>query len=108
MSIRSLFKTKDLLFQSNITVSHTLREGNKNADFMTKLRASSDVGLNFHETSPTGLITLLTSDATGTFFPRLVSFLFFIFYLCNPKRIIPFNLKSEIFFFFNSGFDVTI
>jgi hypothetical protein len=40
---------KDLLLQSNITVSHTLREGNQSADFMAKLEASSDVGLLLRE-----------------------------------------------------------
>jgi hypothetical protein len=31
---------KDLLFQSNVTLSHSLREGNQCADFLAKLEAS--------------------------------------------------------------------
>jgi len=68
---------KDFLLQSNITVSHTLREGNQSADFMAKLGASSDVGLLLHEAPPTGLITLLRSDVVGIFFLRACFFGFF-------------------------------
>jgi len=40
---------KYLLHQINVTVSHTLKEGNQCADFMAKLGASSDVDLLLHE-----------------------------------------------------------
>lgn len=61
---------KNLLLQSNITVSHTLRDGNQSADFMMKLGASSDVGLLLREAPSTGLNTLLRSDTTDTFYLR--------------------------------------
>ena len=61
---------KNLLRHTNVTVSHTLREGNQCADFMAKLGASSDIDLLFHESPPVGLDNLLRSDAADTLFLR--------------------------------------
>ena len=61
---------KYLLHQINVTVSHTLREGNQCADFMTKLGASSNIDLLLHKSPPDGLINLLKSDDDGTLFLR--------------------------------------
>jgi len=61
---------KQLLLQSNITVSHTLREGNQCINFLAKLGASSDDGFVLHDSPPTGLFELLRSDVAGTFHLR--------------------------------------
>jgi len=61
---------KHLLHQINVTVSHTLREGNQCADFMTKFGASSDIDLLLHESLPDGLINLFKSDVDDTLFLR--------------------------------------
>jgi ribonuclease HI len=50
---------KELLHQSNVTVCHTLREGNQCADFLAKLGASSDVDLLIHDSPPDGLLNLI-------------------------------------------------
>jgi ribonuclease HI len=76
---------KHLLNQINVTVSHTLREGNQCADFMTKLGVSSDVDLLLHESPPVDLINLLRSDYVGTLF--LFLFLFFLF--------LPFSIVTK-------------
>jgi ribonuclease HI len=39
---------KELLSQTNVSLFHTLREGNQCADFFAKLGASSDVGFLTH------------------------------------------------------------
>jgi len=61
---------KQMLQQTNIMVSHTFREGNHCADYTAKLEASSDVKLLHHNVPPTGLVNLLSSDATDTLFLR--------------------------------------
>ena len=61
---------KELLQQRNVTVCHTLREGNQCVDLLAKLRASSDVDLLIHASPPDGLLNLIRSDANGTFFLR--------------------------------------
>ena len=61
---------KQMLHQTNATVSHTLREGNHCADYMTKLGASSDVELLRHDVLLAGLVNFLTSDAADTLFLR--------------------------------------
>jgi len=43
---------KDLLSQSNISIIHTLREGNQCADYFAKLGVSSDSKLTIHLTAP--------------------------------------------------------
>jgi len=61
---------KQMLQQINVTVSHTLREGNQYADDMTKLEASSDVEFLLHDFLPVGLDDLLRSNAVDTLFIR--------------------------------------
>ncbi|GAU28886.1 hypothetical protein TSUD_293380 [Trifolium subterraneum] len=61
---------KELMSQSNITLCHTLREGNNCANFLAKLGASSDSDLTIHASPPEGFVDILRSDATGTFFLR--------------------------------------
>jgi hypothetical protein len=60
---------KELLHQSNV-ICHTLREGNQCTDFFAKLGASSDVDLLIHASPATEMLSLLRSDANGTFFLR--------------------------------------
>jgi ribonuclease HI len=60
---------KNLLHYTNVTVSHTLREGNQCADFIAKLGASY-IDLLLHESPPAGLDNFLRSDAAGTLFLR--------------------------------------
>jgi len=52
---------KHFLHQINVTVSHTLREGNQCADFMAKLGASSDVDILLHVLPP--MVLLIFSKA---------------------------------------------
>ncbi|GAU32838.1 hypothetical protein TSUD_209060 [Trifolium subterraneum] len=61
---------KELLFQSNISLYHTLREENQCVDFFAKLEASSDADFSTHVSSPEGVRDLLRNDAMGTFFLR--------------------------------------
>jgi ribonuclease HI len=61
---------KELLSQTNISLHHTLREGNQCADFVAKLGASSDVYFLTHASPPEGLCDLLRNDAMRTFFLR--------------------------------------
>ena len=61
---------KQLLHHTNVTVSHTLREGNQCEDFMAKLEASSDIDPLLHESPPIGLVNLLISAAASTLFLR--------------------------------------
>jgi len=60
---------KDLMEQNNVTVYHTLREGNQCADFMAKFGASSPTELFYHS-FPLDLLNILRTDATGTFFSK--------------------------------------
>jgi len=61
---------KQMLQQTNVMVSHTLREGNHCADYMAKLGVSSDVELLRHDVPPAGLVNLLSSDAADTLLLR--------------------------------------
>jgi hypothetical protein len=61
---------KELLSHNNVTLCHTLREGNQCVDFLAKLDASSDVDLVIHDSPPTGMLDLLRSDSVGTVFIR--------------------------------------
>jgi len=54
----------------NISLHHTLREGNQCADFLAKLGANSDALFEVHHAPPTDLLPLLRADAIGTFFVR--------------------------------------
>ena len=68
---------KDLLASRNFTIFHTFREGNHCADFLAKLRASSNVGFLEHQSPPHDLISLLRDDAMGTAFLRTYFPMFF-------------------------------
>jgi len=59
---------KEPLHQSNVTICHTLREGNQCADFFAKRGASLDVNLVIHTPPPSELLSHLRSDANGTLF----------------------------------------
>jgi hypothetical protein len=61
---------KELLSQTNVSLHHTLREGNQCADFFAKLGASSDADFLTHASPPEGVRDLLRNDAMGTFFLR--------------------------------------
>jgi ribonuclease HI len=61
---------KELLSQANVSLHHTLREGNQCADFFAKLGATSDVDFLTHASPPEGVRDLLRNDAMGTFFLR--------------------------------------
>lgn len=61
---------KDLLGNRNLTLHHTLREGNQCADFMVKMRVSSTNAFIMHSSPPADLLPLLKIDALGTFFSR--------------------------------------
>jgi len=61
---------KDLLASQNISLHHTLREGNHCADFLAKYGASTDEEFVIHQTPPADLLPLLQADALGTSFVR--------------------------------------
>lgn len=61
---------KDLLIDRNISLHHTLREGNQCADYFAKLGANSDAHLVVHQSPPADLLPLLRADAICTFFVR--------------------------------------
>ncbi|CAJ2646060.1 unnamed protein product [Trifolium pratense] len=61
---------KDLISQSNVSLCHTLREGNQCADFFAKLGASSDADFTNHDCPPEGVQDLLKNDALGILFQR--------------------------------------
>ncbi|GAU11996.1 hypothetical protein TSUD_196200 [Trifolium subterraneum] len=61
---------KELMSQSNITLCHTLREGNNCADFLAKFGASSDSDLTIHASPLKDFLDILRSDARVTFFLR--------------------------------------
>ncbi|KAK2376467.1 hypothetical protein QL285_077249 [Trifolium repens] len=62
---------KDLVANYNLSLLHTLREGNQCADILAKKGATSDAALVIHSTPPVDLLAQLRTDALGTFFPRL-------------------------------------
>jgi len=55
---------KDLIEQNNITICHTLWEGNQCADFMAKFGALSNVDLLIHPSPLDDMTSLLKVDAT--------------------------------------------
>jgi len=61
---------KVFLSQANYSLHHTLHEGNQCADFLAKLRASSDDIFLSHQFPPDDLCPLLRIDASGTLFLR--------------------------------------
>jgi len=61
---------KDMINLNNVTIVHTLWEGNQCTDFLAKMGASSDPDLSIHLTVPVEMNDLLKNDAWGTFFPR--------------------------------------
>lgn len=61
---------KELLSQTNVSLYHTLREGNQCVDFYAKLGASSDADFLTHVSPPEAVRDLLKNDAMGTFFLR--------------------------------------
>jgi hypothetical protein len=61
---------KELLSQTNVSLYHTLREGNQCANFFDKLGTSSDASFLTHVSPPKGVRDLLRNDAMGTFFLR--------------------------------------
>ena len=61
---------KDLVGNRNFTLHHTLREGNKCADYLAKLGASSEDGFIMHTSPPVDLLPLLRNDTSGTYFSR--------------------------------------
>lgn len=61
---------KDLLVARNISLHHTLREGNQCANYFAKLGDNSDAHFVVHQSPPADLLPLLRADAIGTFFVR--------------------------------------
>lgn len=61
---------KDLIEQNNVTICHTLREGNKCANFMVKLGVASNNKLLRHASPPKDVLHLLRMDALGIYFSR--------------------------------------
>jgi hypothetical protein len=58
---------KELISQTNVSLYHTLREGNQCTDVFAKLGASSDTDFLTHAFSPESIHDLLINDAIGTF-----------------------------------------
>jgi hypothetical protein len=83
---------KELLFQTNVSLSHTLREWNQYADFFTKLGVSSDVDFLTHFSLPEDVHDLLINDAMETFYIR--DYLLFLF--CLFFFLFSFNKKKKL------------
>jgi hypothetical protein len=64
----------ELLSQNNISLCHTLREGNQCVNFFAKLGASSYVDLSTHAFSPNCVRDLFKNDEMRIFFLRISSF----------------------------------
>ncbi|PNX94236.1 ribonuclease H [Trifolium pratense] len=62
--------TNKLLSHNNVTLCHTLIEENQCAEFLAKLRASSNVNLVIHSSPLTCMFDFLKSDTTETIFIR--------------------------------------
>jgi hypothetical protein len=60
---------KDLILQSNVTISYTLKDDNQCADYLTKLGVSSNNDLLIYDAPPEDLLNLLRNDAICAFFP---------------------------------------
>lgn len=54
-----------------ISISHTLREGNTTADYLANLGHNIVSGVTFYSHPPSGLGQILLSDSMGLLFPRL-------------------------------------
>jgi hypothetical protein len=52
----------------NVSLHHTLREGNQCTDFFVKLGTSTDADFLTYASPPKGVCNLLKNDATKTFF----------------------------------------
>jgi hypothetical protein len=61
---------KELLSQINVSLCHTLREGNQCADFFAKLGATSDADFLTYASPQEGVRDRLRNDTMRTFFPR--------------------------------------
>jgi len=61
---------KDILSSRNFSIHHCLREGNQCADFLAKLRTTSNEEFFTHVSPPSDLLPLIKNDAMGIFFPR--------------------------------------
>jgi ribonuclease HI len=61
---------KELLSQTNVSLYHTLREGNQCADFFAKLGVSSDADFLTHNFPPEGVCDLLKNNTMKKFFLR--------------------------------------
>jgi ribonuclease HI len=59
---------KELFSQTNVSLLHTLGEGNQCADFFAKLGASSNADFLTRASSLEGVRVLFRNDATGTLF----------------------------------------
>lgn len=56
--------------ERELSLSHTLREGNVSADFLAKLGSSNVVKMKIWKSLPEGLETLLVSDSKRMLHPR--------------------------------------
>jgi len=65
-----IHEIQELLSHANVSLHHTLREGNQCADFLAKLGASSNDKLLTHSQPPDELRPLIRLDALGTLFLR--------------------------------------
>jgi len=70
---------KDLIEQCNVIICHILHERNQCADFMAKLRASSNMDLLLHDSPLEDLWSLPNIDAVNPSFSRVVFVLFVLF-----------------------------
>ena len=61
---------KDSIEHNNVSIFHTLREGNQYANFMAKLEASSNAEVLYHASPLNDLLSVLRIDATGTLFSK--------------------------------------
>jgi ribonuclease HI len=61
---------KDIIASYNVSIQHTLREGNQCADYFAKLGATSDNRFLVHSSAPEDLRDMLRNDAMGVLFPR--------------------------------------
>ena len=90
-----------LFRQGNVTVCHTLREGNHCVDFMAKLGVGSDTEMLYHVSPLDDLSNLLRMDAVGTLYSReqflrfsflFSCFCFFVFLCLVPKKKIQIQI----------------
>jgi hypothetical protein len=95
----------ELLSQNNISLCHTLREGNQCVDFFAKLEASSDVDLSTHAFSPNCVRDLFKNDEMRIFFLRISSFFLVFVKKFDRKNIdIQYRYQKRYFIFAKSIF----